>query len=296
MSTLVTIEVVGDADALADTPEGLTRIDRAFAWFADVEAVCSRFDPASELMQLSATSGVAVPVSAMLFEAVQFAVAVADASGGAFDPTIGRRMERAGFNRHYETGALVESPVPADEDVDYRAIELDPEHRTVTLTRPLVLDLGGVAKGLAIDMAVRELSPFRHFAVDAGGDLYLGGHNAEGQPWSVGIRHPRADGQLIESVCVSDRAVCTSGDYERRGSGGAGHHILDPHSGEPTGNVASVTVLAPTAMLADALATSAFVMAARDGDEALRWLEAQGVEGLLWSSSLERHATVGFAP
>jgi FAD:protein FMN transferase len=153
MSTFVTIEVVGDAGAPPDSQEGLVRIDRAFAWFADVEAVCSRFDPASELMRLSATSGVAVPVSAMLFEAVQFAVAVAEASGGAFDPTVGRQMERAGFNRHYQTGTRVESPVPVGDDVDYHAIELDREHRTITLTQPIVLDLGGVAKGLAIDMA-----------------------------------------------------------------------------------------------------------------------------------------------
>ena len=295
MSTLVTIEVVGDADAHADSEEGLARIDRAFGWFADVEAVCTRFDSASELMQLSATCGVAVPVSAMLFEAVQFAVAVAEASSGAFDPTVGRRMERAGFTRHHRTGVRVDSPVPAGADVDFHAIELDPEHRTIRLTRPLVLDLGGVAKGLAIDMAARELSPFRHFAVDAGGDLYLSGQNAEGRPWSVGIRHPRADGQVIESLRVSDRALCTSGDYERRGPDDTGHHILDPRSGTPTRNVASVTVMAPTAMVADALATTAFVLAERNGDEALRWLESQGVDGLLYSSSLERSTTAGFA-
>ena len=76
----------------------------------------------------------------------------------------------------------------------------------------MTLDLGAVAKGLAIDAAARELQPFGDFAIDAGGDLYLGGRNPDGAPWSVGIRHPRLDGRLIDSLRVSNKAVCTSGD------------------------------------------------------------------------------------
>ena len=63
-------------------------------------------------------------------------------------------------------------------------MRLDPDRRTITLRRPLTLDLGAVAKGLAVDMAARELEPFRDFAIDAGGDLYLGGSNPQGEPWS----------------------------------------------------------------------------------------------------------------
>ena len=92
----------------------------------------------------------------------------------------------------------------------------------MTLHRPLLLDLGAVAKGLAIDMAARELQPFENFAIDAGGDLYFGGCNAAGEPWSVGIRHPRGDG-LLDTLRVSDAAVCTSGDYERRHRCGTSH-------------------------------------------------------------------------
>ena len=83
-----------------------------------------------------------------------------------------------------------------------------------------MLDLGAVAKGMAVDAAARELAVCGDFAIDAGGDLYLGGVNRNGEPWRVGIRHPRRDGELIEAVTVSDRAVCTSGDYER------GDHIV----------------------------------------------------------------------
>jgi hypothetical protein len=82
-------------------------------------------------------------------------------------------------------------------------VTLDPEQKTITLIRPLLLDLGAVAKGLAIDLAARELADFRNYAIDAGGDLFMAGHNAAGQPWSVGIRHPRRDGEIIERVRVS---------------------------------------------------------------------------------------------
>jgi thiamine biosynthesis lipoprotein len=87
-------------------------------------------------------------------------------------------------------------------------------------------------------------------------------------------------------------AVCTSGDYERRGPGGVGHHLIDPHSGDSVEHVASVTVIAPTAMVADALATAAFVLGPT---RALRFLEAQGVDALIYSSALERSTTPGLA-
>jgi len=295
MSTLVTIEVVGTSDCPADTPDAQSRIDRAFAWFDDVEACCTRFDPDSELMRLTAGAGTPVPASPLLFEAVQFAVAVAEASDGAFDPTVGRRMEQAGFNRHHRSSAIVKSPVDHDGQVSYRDIALDRDRQTITFARPLVLDLGGVAKGLAVDMAARELTPFQNFAVNAGGDLYLSGRNSQGAAWSVGIRHPRAAALLIESLPLTDQAVCTSGDYERLGDQESGHHILDPRTGSATEGVASVTVVAPTAIVADAFATTAFVMAARDVEAAVRWLGEQGVEGVIYTASLERHATGGLA-
>ena len=144
-------------------------------------------------MQLTTHIGVAVPASAILFEAVQFALEVAEESGGAFDPTVGHRMEARQFNRDHRTGQIVNTAIAPAEDVSYRDVRLDPERKTITLLRPLMLDLGAVVKGLAVDAAARELQPFRDFAIDAGGDLYLGGCNATGAPWSVGIRHPRRD-------------------------------------------------------------------------------------------------------
>src|SRR5262245_33579409 len=83
-------------------------VEAAFEWFHQVEACCSRFDAQSELRQLCAQIGVAVPVTTMLFQAVQFALMVAEESGGAFDPTVGHAMEDRGFNRDYRTGQRIE--------------------------------------------------------------------------------------------------------------------------------------------------------------------------------------------
>jgi thiamine biosynthesis lipoprotein len=300
MGTLVSIQVVLST---VDGAGADAAIERAFGWFHEIESRCTRFSEDSELMQLAARPGVPVAASAILYEAVRFALLVAEESGGAFDPTVGHRMEARGYNREHRTGDTVRSAAAPNpdisdcdinhRDVSYRDVELDPEHRTITLRRRLTLDLGAVAKGLAVDAAARELANCRDFAIDAGGDLYLGGSNAEGEAWSVGIRHPRRRDELIHTLRVSNRAVCTSGDYERTAPAGVdGHHILDPRTGASPGAVASATVVATGAMLADALATAAFVMGPWEG---IQMLERMGVEGLLVTPALDRYSTKGFA-
>ena len=290
MGTVVTIEVVGHGASEAQRTTRADAVARAMAWFLDIEKCCSRFDPASELRRLTAQPGTPVHVSPMLFEAVQFALAVADATGGAFDPTVGQRMEARGFDRHVKTGEISSSRLAPSDGVSWRDVLLDADSHTVTLREPLLLDLGAVAKGLAVDVAARELAPFENFAVDAGGDLYLGGHNAAGERWSVGVRHPRADG-LFETPHVSNTAVCASGDYERKSPAGA-EDILDARTGDFAGELASVTVVAPSAMVADAFATAAFALGRVDG---LAFLESHGVRGLLITPSLERVETVGIS-
>ena len=244
-------------------------------------------------MQLTAQVGIAVPASAILYEAVQFALVVAEESGGAFDPTIGYSMETRGFNREYRTGHIIKTALERGIPASYRDVRLDPDRRTIMFVRPLILDLGAVAKGLAIDMAARELKPFEDYAIDAGGDLFVAGCSPDGAPWSVGIRHPRREDQLIDTLRVSNLAVCTSGDYERTGAEGVehrSHHLLDPRTGVSADAVTSATVVAPTAMAADALATAAFVLGPSEG---IRLLERQGVDGLIVSPTLERYATRG---
>jgi thiamine biosynthesis lipoprotein len=287
MGTLVTIEA---RDAAAGAA-----IDRAFGWFHEIEDRCTRFDESSELMRLTSQVGVPVAASAIVFEALRFALQVAEASGGAFDPTVGHRLHARGFNREHRSGAVVgtAAAAAAGDSVSYLDVDIDEGRRTITVRRPLTFDLGAVAKGLAIDTAARELQAFGDFGIDAGGDLYLGGRSAAGRPWSVGIRHPRLDGQLIDLLQASDQAVCTSGDYERRSPyDPAVHHIIDPRSGLSPAAVASATVVAPSAMLADALATALFVLGPVDG---IGLLERQGVDGVIFTDSLERYATPGLA-
>ncbi len=271
MGTVVSIEADAPDDAL----------ERALGWFREVEKTCSRFDAASELRNLR--EGPPAPASTLLFEAVAFAVQVAEATGGAFDPTVGGRMAARGYNRHYVTGAAQDAPDTPGSS--FRDIELDAEHRSIRLKRAMTLDLGGVAKGLAVDAAARELEPYRNFCIDAGGDIYCGGASPRGDAWRIGIRHPRDPRVLLDSLQVSDCAVCTSGDYER------GAHIIDPRDGCAGPALASATVIAPTAMLADALATAAFVLGAERG---IALLEEMEVEGLLVTAGLQRHATRGF--
>ena len=133
-----------------------------------------------------------------------------------------------------------------------------------------------------------ELQPLSDFAIDAGGDLYLGGCNPQGVPWAIGIRHCNGRA-LIDLFSISDKAVCTSGDYERLAPNGA-VHILDPRSGASATGSASVTVVAPTALAADALATAAFVLGPAEGIDLLR---RHGAEGLIVSAGLERFETPG---
>jgi thiamine biosynthesis lipoprotein len=272
MGTVVSIEV--------DAPEAA--VTRAFEWFQQVEAVCSRFDEMSELRQLPV--GKSTRASPILFEAVRFALKVADETDGAFDPTLGSRMTARGYNRNYITGATIDAP--GMQDASFRDVGLDAKERSILLKRSLTLDLGAVAKGLAVDAAARELQPFRDFCIDAGGDIYFGGCNPAGKRWSVGIRHPRHREEIVDRFHVSDCAVCTSGDYER------GAHILDPRDDAAAPRVASATVIAPNAMLADAMATAAFVLGPEQG---VALLERAGLKGLLITPTLEQHRTKGFA-
>jgi thiamine biosynthesis lipoprotein len=291
MGTVISLRVIGHADTPAKRAERDAAVLRAAGWFRNVEAVCSRFDSNSELRRLSSRIGTPVPVSPLLSRSIHFALALAEQTEGAFDPTVGCRMEARGFDRSYLTGETVPSGVPIDESTSFRDVEVDVEAGTLTLRRPLLLDLGAVAKGLAVDLAARELAPLGNYSIDAGGDLYLGGHDEKDEPWLVGIRHPRDPDSVIESVRVTDTAVCTSGDYERPGSDGK-HHVVDPRKGEATALVASVTVIAPSAMVADGLGTAAMVLGPLKG---LDLIEGQGAEGLIITRDLQSFATPGFA-
>lgn len=273
MDTGVNVQVVSDQPRAALE----ANVQRALAWFETVERICTRFDATSEVMRLLDSIGGPVKVSTLLFEVVAFAMDLAEQTDGAFDPTVGASMEQRGFNVNYKT--LQEIHTSVGTDVSYRDVTLDRRAKTIELRRPLILDLNAVAKGLAIDLAARELQAYPDLYVEAGGDLAVRGHNAAGEPWQIGIQHPRAEGLVAQTLRLTEGAVCTSGDYERRtGADMSEGHILDARSKQPVRDLASVTVVAPTAMAADGLSTAAMVLGRERG---LEFLEQQGVGALL---------------
>jgi len=136
------------------------------------------------------------------------------------------------------------------------------------------IDLGGIAKGHAVDRAIGLLQArgVAHAVVSAGGDSRIIGDRF-GRPWIVGIRHPDDPKRVVTRIPLVDTAMSTSGDYERYfdEQGVRYHHILDPKTGRSASKVRSATILAPTAMQTDGLSKTAFVLGA---EEALRIIEA----------------------
>lgn len=279
MDTIITIEL--------SRPPGdrLERVQRAFGWFDEVERCCNRFDPASELRRLLLQPGQPMRVSPLLFRAVEFALAVSRESGGAFDPTLGARLEAAGFSTDYRSGDSTPTGLAPAVSGGIDDLVLDAAASTITLLRPLVLDLGAVAKGFAMDLAAQELRDAGGFAINAGGDVLCGGLNADGKRWRIGIRHPRLTDTLLHVLALSDAAVCTSGDYER------GQHIVDPRTGASAAAAVAVTAIGPSAMVADALSTAAFVMGPERGRD---FLAGQGLEGMVVDSGLAAFETEGY--
>ncbi len=274
MDTWVNVQIVADQPREAIEP----RVERALAWFETVERICTRFDPTSEVMQLLGYVGRPIRVSTLLFEVAAFALDLAEQTDGAFDPTVGATMEQLGFAIHYRTGEVVNSHIDGQSG-NFHDVRIDRRARTILLRRPLVLDLNAVAKGLAIDLAVQELQGYADLCIEAGGDLYVKGNKASGEKWHIGIQHPRAEGLLTRTFHLSGVAVCTSGDYERRTQGADDRgHILDARTRQPVTDLASVTVVAPTAMAADGISTAAMVLGSARGPE---FLKDQGVSGLL---------------
>jgi FAD:protein FMN transferase len=187
MNTTITIDAVERLHAKPVAPY----VARAFQWFGEVERCCSRFDRTSELMQLCARVGAAVKVSPLLF-----------------DPAMGQALVEAGFNRNFRTGELVTEDETVDDGGSFRDIAIDAQRGTIALRRPLTIDLGAVAKGLAVDLAARELRDVGDFAIDAGGDRYLHGRDASAARWPVVLHHPRIAGHVMARLRASELARC----------------------------------------------------------------------------------------
>jgi thiamine biosynthesis lipoprotein len=170
--------------------------------------------------------------------------------------------------------------------VDYRTIHVNEEASTVMLGKVgMRIDLGGIAKGYAVDRAFEILisKGYRNVIVNAGGDIRAGGKKARG-PWVIGIQDPRDRSRLLTTFDAVEISIATSGDYERYfvEDGVRYHHLLNPFTGLPARQCRSVTILTEDTLSADGLATAVFVMGPTRG---LRLIEAiEGIEGLIVSA------------
>lgn len=166
--------------------------------------------------------------------------------------------------------------------VNFRNLKTHHGGRVSLRKMGMAIDLGGIAKGYAVDRAFELLKSlgYRNLVVNAGGDLRVGGSKPDG-PWSIGIQHPRDPGKIMARISVSDTAVATSGDYEKFfiHQGKRYHHILNPKTGFPAEGCQSVTILAKDATTADALATALFALGPEKGYALCRRLE--GVDCLI---------------
>lgn len=210
-------------------------------------------------------AGRSVLIDADLRTVLEQATSLARASGQLFNPAVGRLIELWGFH----SDDAPEGPPPAQSEID-RLLQQAPTmenltfqgNRAVADNPRLQLDLGGFAKGLAVNRAIKVLRRhgIQHAIVNAGGDLRAIGQRGD-RPWRIGIRHPVEPGIIASVETQGDDSVFTSGNYERYFDyqGRRYHHIIDPRTGYPANGTLSVTVIHDDAAVADAAATALFV-------------------------------------
>jgi len=270
--------------ALDAVMEEMHRIDRAM----------SPFKPESELSRINREAARApVPVSEEMFELLTRSVEFSKLSEGAFDIT----FASVGCMFDYRNGVK-----PTEEEIeaalpgfDYRHIRLEREGRTIQFARAGVqIDLGGIAKGHAVDNCVALLQErgVKEALVVAGGDSRVLG-DRRGRPWMIGIRDPRRKDAMVATMPLVDAAISTSGDYERyfEADGVRHHHILDPRTGRSATGARSVTIIGPDATTTEGLSKSVFIMGPERG---IRFAESlPGIDAVIIDAGGLMHTTAG---
>jgi len=253
-----------------DPAAGQAASDAVLAEMRRVDALMSHYKPESQLSQINQrAASEAVRVDPELVALIQRAQALSGLTGGAFDITYASVGYLYDYREHVRpTDDQVRDGLGA---VNWRHVIVDPEASTVRFAREGVrIDLGGIAKGYAVDRAIGILESMGvvHASVTAGGDSRIIGDRF-GRPWVVGIRHPDDAGRIVVRIPVVDAALSTSGDYERYfdEDGVRYHHIIDPKTGRSAGEVRSVTIIGPDATTTDGLSTSVFVLGPERGLE-----------------------------
>jgi len=266
----------------ADEAVARAAVAAAFAELEAIEAVMSLYWPGSELCRLNRDAVLEKP-DARLLEVLRFAAQVSEKSGGAFDVTVQPLWALKGTAADAETLARV----------DWKKLRI--EEQRIVLEKGMAVTLNGIAQGYAADAAMRALRAhgIEHALVDAG-EFSARGTNAKRDAWSIGIQHPREREAFAALARLENRCLATSGDYETAfAEDFSQHHIVNPRTGRSPEELASVSVLAPDAMTADALSTALFVLGVERGQELLR--EFPATDALIITKNGRRIATAGFA-
>jgi FAD:protein FMN transferase len=256
----------------SDESAGRAAFDAVFAEFERLEALMSTWRPASDVVRINAAAGVqSVPVAADVRDVLRQARQISEWTEGTFDVTFGALTDVWKFDHDQDntipTADAIRARLPL---IDHRQIEIDDRAGTVFLRRKgMKIHLGGIGKGYAVDhaLAIFRRAGLRDFMIQAGGDLYVGGHK-DGRPWRLGINDPRgSEGDSFATVDLTDSTFSTSGDYARffMKDGVRYHHILDPSTGQPARLCRSVTIAADSPVIADAVAKGVFILGPEKG-------------------------------
>ena len=237
-----------------------------------------------------------VKISRELFNLIERSLHFSRISNGAFDIT----FSSVGYMYDYRKGiaptdAEIRKALPG---INYRHLILNRDASTIKFMRKGTrIDLGGIAKGYAVDNCIAILSKmgFKQAFVTAGGDSRILG-DKHGKPWMTGIRDPRHKNQSVIVIPLSNTAISTSGDYERyfMRDGVRYHHILNPKTGKSVRDTESATVIGPDATTTDALSTTLFVLG---WQKAMKLLETlPGIDAVIIDSHGNVHYSSGLEP
>lgn len=295
----VTITAYGE-----DQSEVEGAVGAAFEELYRVDSIANRYDPESEIARLNAgASGGPVAVSEELWEMIATGMDVYEASGGLFDITIGPLVDLWDVTGRSERS----EPPPTDEEIEEAGdkvggdmLVLDEASRTVSFSIDgMVIDVGGLAKGYALDRAAEVL---RERGIRSGvinmisTSMTIGDkpEEADGPDWRIAVKNPRGEGFIGILAVPGDTYISTSGDYQRffEYEGVRYHHIIDPRTGYPARGTISASVIgSEDGAWSDALSTTAFIAGSPEGLELLE--EWGGEEGIIVKSGGTVNRTPG---
>lgn len=278
MDTIIEITAYG--------PKAEPAVKAAFAEFKRLHILTNNFDPDSQVSKVNQLAGQEkVKVDPDVFAMIKRSNELSDQLDGVFDVTIGPLVELWGIGRKGElvpTQAEIDRLLPL---VNYHLMELDPAAETVYLPKKgMLIDLGGIAKGYATDKAIEILKAqgVTSALVNAGGDVRVIGKRPDGNPWRIGVQHPRKEAGVIAKMAMTDwDTLETSGDYQRYiVVGGVQYsHIIDPRTGRQPRGLASVTMVINSSTDGDIFSTALFVLGPERSLEALK--QFPGVEAIM---------------